>query len=72
MGKCGIKSEHKSHSPQKLGDHGDKRQLLVSMTTEEFKDVVFYLSDIGTTLTSFLEVYPAACKAFHDNEFLIR
>lgn len=72
MAKCGIKTDQKSQSPLKLSDTGDTRQPLVSMATVEFKDVVLYLFDIGMTLTSFLDVYPAACQAFHDSDFLTR
>ena len=64
--KCGIKADQGSLSPQKL----EKQCSLVTMTTAEFKDIVLYLADIGLTLKSFLEVYPAACQAFHDNEFI--
>ena len=53
-------------SPQKL----EKQCSLVTMATAEFKDIVLYLADIGLTLKSFVEVYPAACQAFHDNEFI--
>lgn len=72
MQKCGIMSDTGSQSPQKLSDHGNKKQTLVTMDITEFKDIVLYLADIGMTLTSFLDVYPTACQAFHDNDFLIK
>ena len=72
MGKCGIQLDSGSHSPLKLSDHSNMKQPFVTMDTTEFKDIVLYLSDIGMTLTSFLEVYPAACQAFHDSDFLMR
>jgi len=68
--KCGIQTDAGSQSPQKLGDHGNNRASLVTMTTQELKDIVLYLCDIGLTLTSFLDVYPAACQAFHDSDFV--
>ncbi|KAL4228568.1 Activating signal cointegrator 1 complex subunit 2 [Mactra antiquata] len=70
LGKCGIHLD--SGSPQKLSDHGNKKQALVVMDSVEFKDIVLYLCDIGMTLNAFLEVYPAACQSFHDSEFLMR
>lgn len=72
MEKCGIKLDCSSQSPQKLGNHGNSKHCLVTMNATQFKDIILYLSDIGMTLTSFLEVYPAACQAFHDSDFLIR
>ena len=59
-------------SPQKLDDQVKKQTNLVSMEASEFKDIVLYLADIGLTLKSFLEVYPAACQSFHDNDFIPR
>lgn len=72
MGKCGVQMDQKLQTPVKLSDHSDKKHPLVTMTTAEFRDVVLYLFDIGMTLTSFLDVYPAACKVFHDCDFLTR
>ncbi|XP_060572679.1 activating signal cointegrator 1 complex subunit 2-like isoform X1 [Ruditapes philippinarum] len=72
MGKCGIRFDSGSHSPQKLSDHSNMKQSLVTMSVTEYTDIVLYLSDIGMTLTSFLEVYPTACQAFHESDFLVR
>lgn len=68
--KCGIKQDH--GTPQKLSDLTGNLPPLVTMAVTEFTDVILYLFDIGLTLTSFLKIYPAACKAFYDNEFLTR
>ena len=70
--KCGIKGDLGSLSPQMLDSLKRKETSLVTMETTEFKDIVLYLADIGLTLKSFLEVYPPACQAFHDNEFIPR
>ncbi|WAR06591.1 ASCC2-like protein [Mya arenaria] len=70
--KCGIQVESGSQSPQKLGELGTKKASLLTMSTAEFRDIIFYLSDIGVTLTSFLDVFPEACQAFHDSDFLVR
>jgi hypothetical protein len=72
MEKCGIQSDQGLMSPQKLNEESSQKLALVSMETSEFKDVVLYLADTGMTLTSFLEVYPTACQAFHDSDFLIK
>ncbi|KAH3826782.1 activating signal cointegrator 1 complex subunit 2-like isoform X1 [Dreissena polymorpha] len=71
MAKCGIHPDPGSQTPQKLGDQGNIVSL-VTMATGEFNDIILYLSDIGMTLTSFLNVYPPACMAFHGGEFLVK
>ena len=70
--KCGISSDQGSMSPQKLDNQVKKQSSLVTMAAGEFKDIVVYLADIGLTLKSFLDIYPAACQSFHDNEFIPR
>ncbi|KAK3587712.1 hypothetical protein CHS0354_042502 [Potamilus streckersoni] len=68
--KCGIKAESPHSTPQKLEGSDISKSHLVTMTTTDYQDVVFYLSDIGMTLSRFLEVYPNGCEIFHKNGFL--
>ena len=67
--KCGLETESTGLTPQKL-DLGHMQPVdLVTMETGELQDVVFYLADTAVTLTSFLTVYPPACKVLHDLQF---
>ncbi|XP_033758452.1 activating signal cointegrator 1 complex subunit 2-like [Pecten maximus] len=67
--KCGL-ADVSGLTPKKLTDQSQERSELVSMSSTDFQDVVFYLADTGTTLASFLEVYPPACVLFFKEDFV--
>lgn len=70
--KCGLLHPSGSSSPQKLTNPTKDKSLLVSMAISEFQDIVFYMADIGITLSSFLEVYTPAADIFLKENFINR
>ncbi|XP_060081459.1 activating signal cointegrator 1 complex subunit 2-like [Ylistrum balloti] len=67
--KCGV-AEVSGLIPKKLTNPGQEQTELVTMMATDFQDVVFYLADTGTTLASFLDVYPPACSLFFKEDFV--
>ncbi|XP_077869308.1 activating signal cointegrator 1 complex subunit 2-like, partial [Saccoglossus kowalevskii] len=63
-----------------LGDISDEPQILsadnvksvFTLSSDDFRDIIFYLSDIGMTLLAFLEIYPEASCIFHQHTFVSR
>ncbi|XP_077416584.1 activating signal cointegrator 1 complex subunit 2 isoform X2 [Vanacampus margaritifer] len=71
MEKCGDRCNGAAAAePMKLNGH--KQPTAVSMTQQDFVDMVLYLCDISSTLHAFLSVFPAACATFHSSSFLCR
>ncbi|XP_062615224.1 activating signal cointegrator 1 complex subunit 2-like [Saccostrea cucullata] len=70
--KCGmpLPSSAGSESPKKTSLIGTEEITAETLSTPELQDLVFYLADIGRTLSSFLEVYPPASYIFHEEGFI--
>ncbi|XP_070552023.1 activating signal cointegrator 1 complex subunit 2-like [Ptychodera flava] len=66
--KCGLSDT--GTEPQKITSK--PKQTVDSLSTEEFRDIVFYLCDIGLTLLAFLEIYPPACRVLHQHTLVSR
>ncbi|XP_048774497.2 activating signal cointegrator 1 complex subunit 2-like isoform X3 [Ostrea edulis] len=73
--KCGlpISSRDGKKSPLKLSSANDTGEKIVeNINTPELQDLIFYLADIGVTLSSFLEVYPKASHIFQQASFIVK
>ncbi|ESO83365.1 hypothetical protein LOTGIDRAFT_133587 [Lottia gigantea] len=68
IAKCRLDNENSATEPKKLGK-GESADTLVTIATSDFQDILFYLTDIGETLASFMEIYPKACQIFHEFSF---
>ncbi|KAG7480819.1 hypothetical protein MATL_G00060260 [Megalops atlanticus] len=69
--KCGLQMEGATASePLKLEAHG--RPTAMTMSQKDLVDLVLYLCDSCTTIYSFLDIFPAACRTFHSHGFLSR
>ncbi|EDO35655.1 predicted protein, partial [Nematostella vectensis] len=62
LSKCGL-AESTTNSPQKLSEQ--PRDPGQNLTTQDTRDLVSYILDIGHTLTAFMETFPLACQSFH-------
>ncbi|XP_077378517.1 activating signal cointegrator 1 complex subunit 2 [Festucalex cinctus] len=70
-GKCGLRCDGAAAAePMKLNAH--KHASAISMTQQDFVEIVLYLCDMSSTLHAFLSVFPAACATFHSSSFLCR
>ncbi|XP_034027034.1 activating signal cointegrator 1 complex subunit 2 [Thalassophryne amazonica] len=70
-GKCGVRCEGASAiEPLKLSEH--KQPTAMTMSQEEFVDIILYLCDSTTTIHAFLDIFPAACFSFQSHGFLSR
>ncbi|XP_061528696.1 activating signal cointegrator 1 complex subunit 2 [Phycodurus eques] len=70
-GKCGLHCDAAAAAqPMKL--NARKQLTAISMTQQDFVDIVLYLCDTSSTLHAFLNVFPAACATFHSHSFLCR
>ncbi|XP_077457249.1 activating signal cointegrator 1 complex subunit 2 [Stigmatopora argus] len=67
--KCGLRREV-AGEPLKLS--AQKQPTAVSMTQQDFLDIILYLCDTSSTLYAFFSVFPSACTTFHSNGFLCR
>ncbi|XP_039628205.1 activating signal cointegrator 1 complex subunit 2 isoform X2 [Polypterus senegalus] len=69
--KCGLQMDGAfTGEPQKLGVQGAPSLMDISLM--DFVDVVQFLCDTCTTLCSFLDIFPTACKTFQNHKFLTR
>ncbi|MBN3309281.1 ASCC2 protein, partial [Amia calva] len=69
--RCGLQAEGASASqPMKLGDQGPANAM--DMKQQDLVDLVLYLCDTCTTLYSFLDIFPTACRTFQIHGFLSR
>nr|XP_057926186.1 activating signal cointegrator 1 complex subunit 2 [Doryrhamphus excisus]XP_057926188.1 activating signal cointegrator 1 complex subunit 2 [Doryrhamphus excisus]XP_057926189.1 activating signal cointegrator 1 complex subunit 2 [Doryrhamphus excisus] len=69
--KCGLPCDGAAAAaPVKLDAH--KQPTAVSMSQQDFVDIVLYLCDSSSTLHAFLSVFPAACATFQSRSFLCR
>ncbi|XP_061622920.1 activating signal cointegrator 1 complex subunit 2 [Phyllopteryx taeniolatus] len=69
--KCGLHCDAAAAAqPMKL--NARKQLTAISMTQQDFVDIVLYLCDTSSTLHAFLNVFPAACATFHSHSFLCR
>uniref|UniRef100_A0A8C4TI76 Activating signal cointegrator 1 complex subunit 2 n=1 Tax=Erpetoichthys calabaricus TaxID=27687 RepID=A0A8C4TI76_ERPCA len=69
--KCGLQTDGAfTGEPQKLGVQG--APSLTDISLMDFVDVVQFLCDTCTTLCSFLDIFPTACKTFQNHKFLTR
>ncbi|XP_069115568.1 activating signal cointegrator 1 complex subunit 2-like [Argopecten irradians] len=69
LAKCGM-ADATGLTPKKLTDQTQEKSELVTMSSNDFQDVVFYLADTGTTLACFLDIYPPACTPFFKEDFV--
>ncbi|XP_036382995.1 activating signal cointegrator 1 complex subunit 2 [Megalops cyprinoides] len=69
--KCGLQVEGATaREPLKLGAQG--RPTAMTMSQKDLADLVLYLCDSCTTIYSFLDIFPTACRTFHSHGFLSR
>nr|XP_061837725.1 activating signal cointegrator 1 complex subunit 2-like isoform X1 [Nerophis lumbriciformis] len=69
MDRCGLPCDTATQ-PMKLNAH--KQPTAISMTQQDFVDIVLYLCDSTSTLHAFFTIFPAACSTFHSHGFLCR
>nr|XP_061811493.1 activating signal cointegrator 1 complex subunit 2 isoform X2 [Nerophis lumbriciformis] len=67
--KCGLRCDG-AGEPLKL--NAQKKPNAVSMTQQDFLDIILYLCDTSSTLHAFFSVFPGACATFHSHSFLCR
>ena len=65
--KCNLKFEGFMSPPRKLNE--SRRFTLSDMPLEQFRDILFYISDIAHTLWSFLDIYPSGSMVFSKYNF---
>ncbi|XP_061672442.1 activating signal cointegrator 1 complex subunit 2 [Syngnathoides biaculeatus] len=69
--KCGVRCDAAAAAePMKL--NARNQPTSISMTQQDFVDIVLYLCDTSSTLHAFLNIFPAACSTFHSHSFLSR
>ncbi|XP_050415433.1 activating signal cointegrator 1 complex subunit 2 [Patella vulgata] len=68
VAKCQLETDYSATEPKKLGNVHSSETLL-TISTSDFQDVLFYIADIGITLSSFLEIYPKGCQILHEFHF---
>ncbi|XP_054630616.1 activating signal cointegrator 1 complex subunit 2 isoform X2 [Dunckerocampus dactyliophorus] len=69
--KCGLQCDGAAAAaPMKLV--ANMQPTVVSMSQQDFVDIVLYLCDSSSTLHAFLSVFPAACATFQSRSFLCR
>ncbi|XP_077985044.1 activating signal cointegrator 1 complex subunit 2-like isoform X2 [Glandiceps talaboti] len=67
-GKCGL-LDGSGGTPKLIST---PKQTVRSLSTEDFRDIIFYISDIGLTFLAFLEIYPPACIILHQHSLVSR
>ena len=70
--KCGAVDTSRESSPKKINSPRVDNSVLTTMPVATLQDLVFYLADIGMTLSVFLEIYPPAAEVFLEQEFIQR
>uniref|UniRef100_A0A7N6AQ72 CUE domain-containing protein n=1 Tax=Anabas testudineus TaxID=64144 RepID=A0A7N6AQ72_ANATE len=69
--KCGLQCEGATAmEPMKLNAH--KQPTALTMSQQDFVDIIMYLCDSTTTIHAFLDIFPAACSSFHSHGFVSR
>lgn len=52
--------------------NGKTGQTMENLSLKDLQDLIFYIADIGVTVSSFLEVYPTASEIFQQANFMCR